>query len=107
MAKGNLALVDTFAGMLPCRILGWTGEQLPPPPDRCTSRDGAVRVELTADRGAYKRGEVLEYGPGKVVLRERSTRGPYIRARCRGLDDRCARAAGHAEGCRPLTDVKV
>jgi hypothetical protein len=62
---GARAFVDTFAGLLPCRVIavrGGTGK-----PEQCTSK---IRcdVRLTKTRGAYKKGEVLSDYPSYRIV---------------------------------------
>jgi hypothetical protein len=49
LKSGILAYLDTFAGMIPCKVLSVKGESGPP----SSSQD--VTVRLTASRGAYER----------------------------------------------------
>jgi len=59
-----LAYLDTFTGLIPCRVLGWDLSSL-------SFRDGArLLVKVTADRGAFCRGEVLSEDPWHVVPRD-------------------------------------
>ena len=44
MSDNRLAYWDTFSGLLPCRAIGFDHE--------------ALTIELTVDRGPYKRGEL-------------------------------------------------
>lgn len=53
--EGELAYVDTFGPLLPCKVTGITTDM--------------VTVRLTADRGAYRRGETLTERHGHVVPR--------------------------------------
>lgn len=50
-----LAYLDSFAGMVPCRVLE-------------LSRDTA-RVQFTATRGAYVKGSILDVRTARVVPR--------------------------------------
>ena len=50
---GSLAYFDSFAGLIPCKVLAITGQS-----GMCGSMQD-VTLQLTAARGAYKRGEVL------------------------------------------------
>ena len=53
LRAGSLAYLDTLAGLIPCRVLRvWRADEYP------TMR---ADVELTATRGAYKKGERLTY----------------------------------------------
>lgn len=57
LRSGDLAYVDSFAGLIPCKVISITGNS-----GRCGS-DQSVTVKLTANRGAYKRGQTLvEWG---------------------------------------------
>ncbi len=51
---GNLAYYDTFSGMIPCWIVSIDG------PGGNPSTAQTVTIKLTAKRGAYRRGEVLQ-----------------------------------------------
>lgn len=67
LRAGSLAYLDTLAGLLPCKVLRvWRADEYP------TMR---VDVELTATRGAYKRGEQLTYAakdcPPRDAVRRR------------------------------------
>jgi hypothetical protein len=67
LEPGDLAYLDTFAGMVPCRYLG-------------PSTPGNVAVRLTATRGAYRVGEVFPARAHSVVRRDqyRPYRGTII-----------------------------
>ena len=56
LSRGILGYLDTFAGLIPCRVVA------------VKSRSD-VQVKLTANRGAYRRGEVLESTASLVVPR--------------------------------------
>ena len=57
---GELAYWDTFAGLVPCKVLEIRSNEL----DRLS-----LRVKLTATRGAYKRGEVAWVRSRAIVPR--------------------------------------
>lgn len=60
LAAGKLAYYDTFAGPVPCKVLSITTE--PNAPEEHLSTPGSwhrVDIQLTADRGAYRKGEVV------------------------------------------------
>lgn len=62
---GELAYLDTFSGMVPCKVVDITTE-------RAWMSDmerPVVVVKLTATRGAYRRGEVIPMPPEHVVPR--------------------------------------
>jgi hypothetical protein len=67
---GILAYVDTFSGLVPCKVLRVIE------PCTLSVTSGRIEVKLTATRGAYKRGEVLIETGQDVVPRERV----YVRA---------------------------
>lgn len=75
LRKGCLAYYDSLAGLLPCKVLSVTGK-----PGAPSSESEAI-VKLTANRGPWKRGEVLaamwtiHVVPRKAVSR----RGPFVR----------------------------
>lgn len=60
---GELAYLDTFSGLVPCRVLGWVKE------DPYFGDRDELQVKLTATRGAYRRGEVSQWPVGTVVPR--------------------------------------
>ena len=51
---GTLAYLDTFAGLVPCIVVGIDGESC----GRRATGEKVLTVRLTASRGPYKRGEV-------------------------------------------------
>jgi hypothetical protein len=54
--RGDLVYLDTFAGLVPCKIEAVT--------------DRGITVKITATRGAYKRGSVERHNsPGHVLPR--------------------------------------
>lgn len=53
-ATGDLAALDTFSGLVPCRVV-----------DPNTAQ--GVAVTVTADRGAYRKGETV-YMPARYVI---------------------------------------
>ena len=63
LKSGSLAYVDTFSGMIPCKVLGIRGIS------GIASSEQDVDVILTATRGAYKKGERLTWRGHKVVPR--------------------------------------
>ena len=73
LTNGSLAYYDCFAGLIPCKVLSITGTS-----GMCGS-DQQVTFKLTASRGAYKRGEVLNSWGLHVVPRG-AVRGNRIRS---------------------------
>ena len=55
LRKGSLAYYDTFSGLIPCKVLSIKGGE-----NGLASSEHRVTFKLTANRRAYKRGEVLE-----------------------------------------------
>lgn len=53
LRTGQLAYYDSFAGLIPCRVLTITGR----PGIASTAQN--VTVRLTGARGAYRRGETI------------------------------------------------
>ncbi len=55
--EGDLAYVDSFAGLVPCKVisLDWHAR--------------TAEVRITADRGAYKKGETYTGHTNRVVNR--------------------------------------
>jgi hypothetical protein len=61
LRSGDLAFYDSFAGLIPCkvlRIIGRTSETATSEAETATS-EADVTVRLTATRGAYRKGETL------------------------------------------------
>lgn len=73
LRKGDLALFDTFSGMIPCRVLDIKGTP------GLASTAQVVTIALTATRGAYKRGERVESTGLHVCPRRSVTVNQYIR----------------------------
>jgi hypothetical protein len=71
LTTGCLAYYDTFAGLVPCWIVSING------PIGTPSTAQTVTIKLTARRGAYKRGEVLETNGLHVCPRGALRRGKY------------------------------
>lgn len=74
---GDLAYFDTFAGMITCRVMSITGTSGHP------STGQTVKAQLTAERGAWKPGEVIETSglhvcPRPAYRRTRGTIKPYL-----------------------------
>lgn len=55
-APKGLAYLDSFSGLIPCKVLRLVHS-------RC------LEIQITTTRGAYKRGDVLEQSPHSVVPR--------------------------------------
>lgn len=66
LTPGCLAYFDTFAGLIPCRVDRIEGTQRP---DGIPSSEQTAHFTLTANRGAYKRGEKLSAWVLHVVPR--------------------------------------
>lgn len=67
LIPGSLAYFDTFAGLIPCRVDRIEGTQRP---DGIPSSEQTAHFTLTANRGAYKRGEKLSAWVLHVVPRK-------------------------------------
>lgn len=71
---GALAYIDCFVGMIPCKVLEV----------RATPGGMRLKVKVTADRPAYKRGEVVEHQrehdivPRRSVTRRNTVRNDYV-----------------------------
>ena len=63
---GALAYLDTFSGMVPCVIVGVIRESH----GFIVGDRDAVSVRLTANRGAYKRGEVISASASNIIPRK-------------------------------------
>lgn len=59
LTAGALAYIDSFAGLIPCKV------------EAPADADGAVQVAVTADRPGWPRGERHTLADGHVVARDR------------------------------------
>lgn len=66
LKTGILAYLDTFSGQIPCRVLAVAGDS----EGRICAPSPTVKVKLTATRGAYRRGEIVESTAFHVYPRE-------------------------------------
>lgn len=74
---GTLAFYDSFAGLIPCKV-----EQIEDKLHRDSNLRGCsssciIRAKLTASRGAYKRGEIIESTALHIVPRNYVRRRKY------------------------------
>lgn len=60
---GTLAYLDTFAGMIPCKVI-----RVEKPGSGQYVANGSITVKLTATRGAYKKGEILDRQSASQVV---------------------------------------
>jgi hypothetical protein len=63
LKTGELAYLDTFAGLVPCKVVKMEGASGFP------SSSQTVVVKLTTSKGAYRRGEIIESNGLHVVAR--------------------------------------
>lgn len=63
---GAKCYLDTFAGMVPCVVTAVARESF----GFIVGARDSVSVRLTADSGAYKRGEIIESSADKIVPRK-------------------------------------
>ncbi len=82
LKTGDLCYFDSMSGLIPARVLSITGRS-----GRCGS-DQTVRLQLTAARPGYKRGEVLETW-GLHAVPRKSVRQHGYQWRIRPYDVRC------------------
>jgi hypothetical protein len=54
LRSGDLAYYDSFAGLIPCKVIHITGHT-----SETATSEADVTVRLTATRGAYRKGETL------------------------------------------------
>ncbi len=80
LESGDAAFYDTFAGTIPCKVLSITGRSGNP------GSAQTITVKLTASRGAYKKGEVIESNGLKIVPRA-AVHGNRIRSNYRVIVD--------------------
>lgn len=71
LETGCLAYYDCFTGFIPCWITAING------PVGVPSTAQRVTIKITARKGAYKRGEVIETSGIHVVPRGALRRGKY------------------------------
>jgi len=71
--KGTLAFYDTFAGLIPCKVLEVKESGFG---FRCGPYD-VIKFKLTADRGAYKKGEILTSDAMRVPPRTMIRKSKY------------------------------
>lgn len=81
---GNLAFYDTFSGLIPCKVISVSDNPGFPENLRGASSDCKITFRLTANRGAYKRGETLESDALKVIPRPFIIRRKNSMPRIRG-----------------------
>jgi len=56
LRKGILAYYDSFSGFILCKVLS-------------VNSNGRAEIEITVSRGAYRKGEILEFSTLNVVPR--------------------------------------
>jgi len=71
--EGTLAFYDTFAGLIPCKVLEVKESGFG---FRCGPYD-VIKFKLTADCGAYKKGEILTADAMRVPPRKMVRRHKY------------------------------
>jgi len=71
---GTPAYYDTFAGLVPCKVLEITGERLYG--FRCGPYN-VIRFRVTADHGPYHKGEILTADAAHVPPRSMIKRRQY------------------------------
>lgn len=64
IGTGDLAYLDTFSGLIPCKILSVTDRR-----NYYGTVETDVTVKVTADRKAYRKGETVTSDPRHVVPR--------------------------------------
>lgn len=73
LRAGALAYFDSFvAGLVPCKVLSIKGESA-----ECARSDQEVTLKLTAARGPYKRGEIMQSSALWVAPRDAIRRTKY------------------------------
>lgn len=83
LKSGTLAYLDTFAGLVPVRVLSVTEEPREGPGPYFDLTFGGARttirakVKVTANRGAYKVGDEIESSSIDVVPRDAVRRTKY------------------------------
>lgn len=66
---GELAYLDTFSGLVPCKVLAVLESG-----DGHHCSGGRLMIRLTAGRGAYRKGEVLDERAFSVIPRSHARR---------------------------------
>jgi hypothetical protein len=64
---GTLIYLDSFSGLVPARYVDTVPEL------------DSVKVQVTATRGAYRRGETIVMSPRSVILRSQVVRAGVVR----------------------------
>lgn len=66
IGPGDLIFLDSFSGLVPAKVTGY-------------ATWGDIKVQITAERGAYRRGEHTTFTPSHCVPRKhvRTRRGHY------------------------------
>lgn len=64
LKAGELAYFDSFAGLIPCKVLSINGES-----GQANSKQ-EVTFQITAPRGPYKRGELVRSSARWVIPRD-------------------------------------
>ena len=70
LKTGSLAYFDTFAGIIPCKVLKIERLTDAIPKNYVASSSTLATIKLTATRGAYKRGEILQEWSLHVIPRK-------------------------------------
>lgn len=76
LKSGMLAYFDSLRGVMPCRVLSIKGGNTPGKPELTTSNI-RVKVEFTAPRPGYRRGDTIESSALWVVPRRAVTFRKY------------------------------
>lgn len=72
LKAGELAYFDSSSGLVPCKVLSIKGKSA-----KCARSDQMVTLKLTAARGPYKRGEILQTPAFWAVPRDAIRRTKY------------------------------
>jgi hypothetical protein len=76
---GSLAYFDSFAGLIPCKVIAITG----PPGVQTPTSWVRVIAAVTVDKSPYRRGEIVDGGAFWIVPRnavKRAIKGARVRA---------------------------
>jgi hypothetical protein len=74
---GSLAYFDSFSGLIPCKVLEISDKLKSDSKFAGKTSDCIISVKLTANRRAYKRGEIIKSDALKIIPRQHISRRKY------------------------------
>jgi|LakMenE18May11ns_1017448.scaffolds.fasta_scaffold9734746_2 hypothetical protein len=73
----SLAYFDSFSGLVPCKVISISDELSQCPGLNGRTTKCLISVRLTATVGAYKKGEIIDSNPLRVIPRSNVRRSKY------------------------------